>query len=172
MRTHLKLVPVGPKPQPRAATVQERVTFEPTHSAINFEDILRLTGGKAKSDKDDPVVFQGQVEFQMRQLIAKYGFDRLPLTYGELFGLINYCDGLEAASGKDTFPPEELKLWQTGSLAVWARNYPDRVEAATLYCQDDLPALQALHRREATLQRLGDEFVEGQAEDEAEDDDI
>ena len=178
MRTSLKLVPTTAAPKrratkPRAPTVQERVLFEPADPFPNFEEILRLTGGSAANgDKTDPVVFQGAVELQMRRFIAKYGFDRLPLTYGELRGLLHYCDGLEAASGKDILPPKEWALWQEGSLPVWERYYPDTLEAVKLYCKDNLPALLALHRKEGTLERLGREFVEFENEEFALDDEL
>lgn len=109
----------------------------------------------ANGDKNDPVVFSGAVEAQMRKLVADYGFDRLPLTYGELQGLVEYCHDLDSATGRWMFDTDdERRVWQ-GDFKVWRKHRPHLFPAVELYAEGNLEALRQLHRREDTLTRLG-----------------
>ena len=102
-------------------------------TALNFDEIIRLMGDSAANgDNADPVVYEGESEIQMRRMIAKYGFDRLPLTYGEMQGLIHYSDHLELITGRRSFPPSEQVMWQQGSFRVTRRLHPEIIPAAIL----------------------------------------
>lgn len=140
---------------------QERLQQERGSPRVNIEEVLRLTGGSAANgDNSDPVVFQGLAETQMRAYIAHYGFERMPLTYGELQGLLDYCDDLDSITGRYMFTSElERKLWQS-DYSVWRKHRPHMFPAAELYAAGDLDALKALHRREDTLTKIGKMFRE------------
>ena len=114
----------------------------------------------ANGDKNDPVVFSGGVEAQMRAVIARYGFDRLPLTYGELYGLLDYADALDSATGMDMFDNEaDRKAWQ-GDFKVWRKHWAQLFPAIPLYAAHDLAGLRTLHQQEGTLTQLGLNFDE------------
>lgn len=153
----LKLV----KNPPRKKTIEEQMQQEPEREALRLQDVIRLMGDSAANgDKNDPVVFSGVVETQMRQVIAQYGFERLPFTYGELFGLLDYCDALDCASGINVFPTEHLAIWQEKSFQSYRRARPELFPAVELFAAQDLEALKKLHRDEDTLKKLGRKFSE------------
>jgi hypothetical protein len=163
MKKILKLVPASkPKTAPKKKlSAAEEILLAPMDPGLNFDEITRLMGGSAANgDKNDPVVFQGTAELQMHQLIAKYGFERFPFTYGELFGLCEYCNELEAITGRRSCPPKEQVLWQFGSFRVWGRTKPEILPAARLYADDDIAGLARLHTRDDTLTQLGKDFKE------------
>lgn len=140
---------------------QERLQQERGSPRVNIEEVLRLTGGSAANgDNNDPVVFQGLAEAQMRAYIAHYGFTRMPLTYGELQGLLDYCDDLDSITGRYMFATEEdRKRWQ-GDYSVWRKHRPHMFPAAQLYAAGNLAELKSLHQREDTLTKLGKQFRE------------
>lgn len=145
--------------KPPKQSVEEILT--PIKDDLSFEGITRLMGDSAANgDNTDPVVYEGESEIQMRRMTAKYGFDRLPLTYGELQGLIKYTDKLELITGRRSFPADEQAIWQQGSFRVSKRLHPEIIPAATLYAADDIAGLKALHTREDTLKVLGKKFRE------------
>lgn len=129
----------------------------PAPTEIDFSDVLRLMGDSAANgDNNDPVVFQGRVETQMRALIAKYGFERLPLTYGELAGLMEYCNELDSAAGFGMFSDQRsLRAWQRNSLDTWGEDLPEMLPAKSLYMSGELAALTTVHREQDTLTQLG-----------------
>ena len=146
---------------PRKPTVAERVRHEPDLAQLRLGDVIRLMGDSAANgDKNDPVVFTGTVEAQMRQVIARYGFERLPLTYGELYGLLDYCEELDSATGAFMPVAADQLLWQKSSFKTWRKHSPHLMPAIELYAAKDVRGLHDLHRREDTLARLGREFRE------------
>ncbi len=96
----------------------------------------------------------------MRQVATRYGFDRLPATYGELFALFEYCDSLDAASGVGMRPKDQLGEWQAASFVVWRRKSPELMPAIELYCAGEIAGLRALHLQEDTLAMLGRRYLE------------
>lgn len=142
-------------------SAQEKLTQERGSPRVNIEEVLRLTGDSAANgDKNDPVVFQGLAESQMRTYIAHYGFNRMPLTFGELQGLMDYCDDLDTITGQFMFDnPAERKLWQS-DFGIWRKYRPDMFPAVELYASGNLEALCALHATEDTLTKLGKQFRE------------
>jgi hypothetical protein len=152
---------VSIKPIPTPSNVEEPVSVEPQQSAVDFKEVLRLIGsGAVIGDTSSAVVFTERSELLMRQVVARYGFDRLPATYGELLGLFEYCDSLDAASGVGMRPQDQLSEWQAGSFVVWRRKDPDLMPAIELYCAGAIAGLRALHRQEDTLTTLGRKYLE------------
>lgn len=156
-----------PKKAPSKMTPEELLAQEPPRAALRLQDVVRLMGDSAANgDKNDPVVFSGAVEVQMRQVVGQYGFERLPFTYGELFGLLDYCDALDCASGVNVFPSEHLALWQEHSFKSYRRARPELFPAVELFAAQDLEALKKLHRDEDTLTKLGRKFKEFEHDEE------
>lgn len=152
---------VSIKPVAKPSNTEQRVSAEPRPSAVDFNEILRSIGGAAGiGDTSGALVFTEQSELQMRQVVARYGFERLPATYGELFGLFEYCDSLDAASGVGMRPKDQLAEWQAASFVVWRRKNPALMPAIELYCAGKIEALRALHVQEDTLTTLGRKALE------------
>lgn len=143
------------------SSIEERVTRGGALQDLRLEDVVRLMGDSAANgDKNDPVVFSGLIEVQMRALLPRYGFERLPLTYGELYGLLDYVEALNAACGTDMFDTkEEHRAWQ-GNLDVWRKHWPELFPALDLYAKSDIKGLLDYHRENDTLTKLGREFNE------------
>ncbi len=128
---------------------------------VDFREVLRLVQSSAVSaDGAQSIDFGGRSERLMRDVIARYGFDRLPATYAELYGLFEYCDSLDAASGMGMRPKDQLREWQEASFVVWRKKKPELMPAIELYCAEDIEGLRSLHEREDTLTALGRRFLE------------
>jgi hypothetical protein len=142
----------GPAPAPPGAA--------PRPSAVTFRDVMRVLGSAgAGEDVSAPVSFNAESDALMRPLLARYGFERLPATHAELFGLFEYCDSLDAASGLGMRPREELAEWQAASFEVWGRKKPQLLPAMRLFCAGDIDALRALHLEQDTLAALGRDYL-------------
>lgn len=140
--------------------------------AMPFEEVVRLTGGSAANgDNSDPIVLQGGALQCAQEWLERFGFDRLPATYGELMGMYDYCMELEVLSGFDSVAPELLSQWQDAHLKVQAQYDPDKLEPLQLYIKQDIVALRAYHVANDTLTKLGrnyDEFSHEFVEDDSE----
>lgn len=137
----------------------------PRQAAVAFREVMRLQdgGGAALRDLSVAVAFTPEAEALVRQVLARYGFERLPATYGELFALFEYCDCLDAASGIGMRPDGELAEWQAASFVVWRRKSPQLMPAIELHCAGEIDALRELHRREDTLAALGRAYLQAEA---------
>lgn len=132
----------------------------PRQAAVAFREVMRLLGpGAGLRDAAGPVALPAEAEAVVRGVLARYGFERLPATFGELFALFEYCDCLDAASGVGMRPDSELAEWQAASFVVWRRKSPHLMPAIELHCAGDVDALRALHRREDTLAALGRAYL-------------
>jgi hypothetical protein len=152
---------VGIKPISKPANSEQPVSAEPRQSAVDFKEVLRLIGGApVTGDVSGAVAFTEPSERLMRQVTTRYGFDRLPATYGELFALFEYCDSLDAASGVGMRPKDQLDEWQAASFVVWRRRNPDLMPAIELFCAGEIEALRTLHLQEDTLTALGRKYLE------------
>ncbi len=118
-----------------------------------------LGSAAAGQDISAAVQFNQDSDPPMRQVLARYGFERMPATYAELFGLFEYCDCLDAASGVGMRPRAELADWQAASFVVWQRKSPHLMPAIELYCAADTDGLRALHREQDTLTALGHDYL-------------
>lgn len=133
----------------------------PRQSAVAFRELLRHLGdGAALGAAGAAISFNAQAEALMRGVLARYGFERLPATHGELLALFEYCDSLDAASGVGMRPDGELAEWQAAAFVVWRRKSPQLMPAIELYCAGDIDALRALHRAQDTLTSLGRDYLE------------
>jgi hypothetical protein len=158
-KPRLTVVPSNP-----ADPIAAAVSAEPAMFDINMSEVLHLTGGSAANgDKNDPVVLQGSAEAQMRRVIGEFGFDRLPLTLGELHGLLDYCLRLDSIAGNH-MPAKSRESWKETSLEVCAEYEPAHLEAAKLYCAGDKEGLLRLHRERDTLKQLGRDWKQFEGE--------
>ncbi len=150
-----------PDAQPIAWPTGARRAAAPVvrQAAATLREILRALAPDPRMVPTDAVSFGPETEPVMRVVLARYGFERLPATWAELFGLFEYCDCLDAASGIGMRPPEQLAAWQAASFEVWRRKRPDLMPAIERFCAGDVDGLKALHRAEDTLACLGREYL-------------
>jgi hypothetical protein len=141
--------------------VEAALTPSPSDVFIDLSECLRLVGGSAANgDNTDPIVLQGDAELKFRRLIAMFGFDRLPFTYGEAHGLLDYCQRIDSAAGISTMEPHCLEIWQQAGFRLFEVAFPHLLPALKLFCKGDLAGLRALHKAEDTLARLGKAYWE------------
>lgn len=147
---------VSIKPVPTEAQREALPAAGHPQSAVEFRELMRLISTtQLIDDASTQVVFTPECESIVRRVTARYGFDRLPATYGELFGLFEYCDSLDAASGVGIRPKDELLEWQAASFEVWRRKQPEMMPAIERFCAGEIEALLDLHCGADTLTRLG-----------------
>lgn len=146
--------PVGP-----AADARRTGTTVVRPAAPVLREILRVLAPDPTSAPTTAVAFGPQTEPLVRTVLERYGFARLPATWAELFGLFEYCDSLDAASGTGMCAPDQLASWQSASFEVWRRKRPDLMPAIERFCAGDIDGLKALHRDEDTLTRLGRDYL-------------
>jgi len=124
---------------------------------IDFNNIIRH--GKSAADTDK-ISYIGTSELVARRLIAHFGFDRLPSTWGELNGMLDYCKHLWMSSG-DKFVAKELIIdWQMVGRNIELKLAPWRVPALDAYVANDIEKLRAIHIADRTLERLGIQWKE------------
>jgi len=133
----------------------------PDEADFDFSEVLRLTGDSGgKHDNSNAVVLQGRAELKMRQIIARFGFDRLPYSFGELHGIMDYCDSLKVFAGDDFVSADLKAVWQDGSRTLIEQKFPQLLSAFTLYCKGDVDGLHMLHKSDDTLTKLGVDYHE------------
>lgn len=149
-------------PQPIALPTNSRRGPGPElrQAGVVFREIVRALSPDPRSNpQTTPVAFGDATEPLIRGVLARYGFERLPATLAELYGLFEYCDILDAASGVGMRPPDQLADWQAASFEVWRRKKPELMPAIERFCGGDLDGLKSMHSREDTLARLGREYL-------------
>jgi hypothetical protein len=134
-------------------------TESPRLFDIDFTQITRLKGDVANGDNMDPVVYSGDAELAICRLAEHYGFDRLPLTWGELNGVLDYCEILWLAAGGG-IPSESIMLWQASARKADIKNQPWRVPAFDAYIAGDIEKLRSIHVAERTIERVAAEWKE------------
>lgn len=142
-----------------AQDIKRQLNSPPEGFDIDFRDIAQLTEGAANESNDNPVVVSGHAELALRRLTARFGFDRLPRTYGELNGLLDYCFQLQHYASLDTPADEMTRIWRDAARKVLAAHCASLLRAFELVVAGDLAGLRELHRRENTLERLGREYT-------------
>lgn len=129
---------------------------------FDLSGCVRLLGENPDvRDNNDPTVLSGATELGFRKLIAAYGFDRLPLTYGEVEGLTDYVELLwigEESKGVKHVPG--LATPQESFLKVLERKLPWMVTPAKLFYAGDIAGLRAYHKENDTLTQLGLNYKE------------
>jgi hypothetical protein len=114
---------------------------------IDLTQIAHLDGGQ--------VIYSGSAEASMRRLIMQFGFNRLPATWSELNGLVDYCKYLWIASGEQFVPVDLIPDWQRTGRNIDLRLAPWRVPAFDAYVANDLEKLRHIHVADNTLERIG-----------------
>jgi hypothetical protein len=155
---------------PSAMTPAQRALAPKAQDILDmpFDEVVRCRSdhGAANGSRDDPIVLQGNALTVAQAWVERYGFDRLPATYGELMGMHDYCMELEVLSGFDSVAPELRPSWQASALRVQAQYSPHKLEPLRLYIDQDLAGLRRYHTEQGTLSKLGkayDEFAEDAA---------
>jgi len=121
-----------------------------------FSDLVRLLDSHhLEGGCSGQLTFHGASILAMRRILERYGFELPPLAVSELYGLLEYCDRLDAIAGTGVFAPEQLKQWQwlADSLEC-GRVAPGRL-AIALHTAGDTQGLRRLHREQGTLVQLG-----------------
>lgn len=133
---------------------------EVRQAGVVFREIVRALAPDPRCNpQTESVTFDESTEPLLRGVLARYGFERMPATLAELYGLFEYCDILDAAAGVGMRPPDQLAEWQAASFEVWRRKKPALMPAIECFCTGDADGLKALHRAEDTLARLGREYL-------------
>jgi hypothetical protein len=129
----------------------------PTFLNPLFSDLFQATGVRMEhACEADPVRFGAAARARFRPILRQYGFDRLPRTLGELCGLFDYCDRLDAITGVGVFEAEMRARWQQLTFELSARRagMPHRA-AVELYRRGETSALLAWHTEQDVLTQVG-----------------
>ena len=121
-----------------------------------LSDLARLLSPvDAADDCSSELMFEGVSHRAMRQILDRYGFDLPPIDVGELYGLLDYCDRLDAMTGNGVFSAQQILQWKLLSEGLNRNAVSPGHRAIRLYAMGDLNGLRRLHRRQNTLARLG-----------------
>lgn len=132
---------------------------EPDYVNPLFGQLLRLLDVPvAVHTLGHALAFDDRTAPQMRRILTRYGFDLPPLTLAELLGLLDYCDRLDALTGRGLLAEHQQATWQQLSLRLGPSGRGPSRTALALYARGDLAALRTLHRTEDTLVRLGRDY--------------
>jgi hypothetical protein len=118
--------------------------------ALRILSVAQLAQGDSQQ-----VTFDDASIVVMRQILARYGFDLPPLTSDELYGLLEYCDRLDALTGACSFGTDQLSQWRGLSAGLDRGDLSPGRRAIDLYSQGDTRGLRRLHQELRTLVRLG-----------------
>ena len=139
---------------------QAQLATDPTNLFdIDFSQVTRLKSNVANGDASDPVVYTGSAELAMRKLVAHFGFDRLPLTWGELNGFLDYCHAMHWFTGVG-IPNSSLVLWKACAREVVQEYWAWRLDAFDAYASGEISRLLEIHVQQETLKRLACSFRE------------
>lgn len=123
---------------------------------INRNDITRQA--VSEDSNQDVIFFDASAASIVSAVFAKFGFDRLPTTLAEFEGTIALCGfylslwlGCRGAilDLNDTHP----------SIAMVKEIYPEKLDAARAYLNQDIKLLSIIHERETWMKKAGEEFV-------------
>jgi hypothetical protein len=120
----------------------------PPFLEIDFKRIIRHGGRGGK------IAYRGENELRMRRAINHFGFDRIPTTWNELNGLLEYCKHLWMASGQNAVPPELIHDWRKTGRNIDLKLNPWRVPAFDAYIAGDIDKLRAIHAVDITIEWL------------------
>jgi hypothetical protein len=144
-------------PAPQAA--QQASPGEPEYLNPLFTELIRLLGVSLTLDRlASPVTFDDAAALKMRRILARYGFDLPPLTLGELYSLFEYCDRLDAITGKASFARHQQAQWRQLTFALGCGDRTPCQRALDMYANGDMQGLRALHREQGTLAQLGRQY--------------
>lgn len=122
---------------------------------IDMDQVIHLRNEVTANDSpSDPVVSSGKAELQLRRLIARFGFNRLPMTIGEFHGLLDYCYMLFTVNGEIHSDAEIQAVWRETAIPIYIEYHPDYKDAILLYCAGNLEALKSFHTENGILEKL------------------
>ena len=129
---------------------------EPVHVDSGFAEVLRLLGASYDvPELTDPIAYNDPGVAALQRVLDRFGFERRPDTFAELYGLLEYCDRLTALSGVGVVHPIDLRAWQARSFLLLPADDSQYRRAAELFCSGDLDSLRAWHREPDALHRIG-----------------
>lgn len=179
VHTEAAPVPAGSRPTPGAAPPVRRLeelskaerllrsTPDSPLDSFPWEHISVVRDEDQPPTNDSIAFASGPAEVRLRQIIAAFGFPRMPQTYGELRGLLDYCALLETAAGFTVHEnPKDLEICHRTAFRVMTKYHPGYVMPFQLFINRDIEGLRAWHTREGLLERLGREFEPDADEDE------
>ncbi|HEY8102646.1 MAG TPA: hypothetical protein VIF82_18050, partial [Burkholderiaceae bacterium] len=143
--------------------IQGRLPQLPDVLNIDLAQITRIHENAVRGGGSDPIFIKGKVALAMRRLIACFGFERLPVTWGELNGMLDYCKYLWMASGDQFVPADLIPDWQKISRNIDLQFAPWRIPAFDAYIANDIDKLRRIHLADKTIERLGAEWQELQS---------
>ncbi|MEB2319634.1 MAG: hypothetical protein OZ935_13345 [Pseudomonadota bacterium] len=129
----------------------------PADCRIDYSCVYHLEKDATDAGPSTPVVIDWSTRTTLSNLMARFGFRQEPYTYGELFGLVAYCEELYQAAGCH-LPYDEQKAWRRASLKKVSRFGSEFTTALRLYTSAPIQELTAHHTRSRTLVRLGREY--------------
>jgi hypothetical protein len=124
---------------------------------------VTLYSDAANDESEAPVVFSGDSEVEMRQLVGELKLDRMPMTMAEYAGVVEYCDHLFEASGKYFSIYEKLRKKNSPILSGLHKSridsaklrYPHWAEPMALFFAEKHDELKAHHRKYQFVEYLG-----------------
>jgi len=130
---------------------------EPVHLNPVFGEVLDVLGLRVSScDESERLTLNPQARRMLEPVLRRYGFERRPRTVGELCGLFEYCDRLDALTGIGIFQSALLEQWQQLAFDLCAqRSGPPDLTAIELYRRGAIDELRAYHQDQATLTVVG-----------------
>ena len=156
--TALKLVA-----KPKKTRAEEILSRNTEEFEFDETEVLRLMGGSAANgDKNDPIVFQGNADRLIRKMVAQYGFDRLPATYGEFQGMQDYCARLDITKGTGIVSKNRESDWSVGGIKMWEESGPTKKykPVGAWYCAGKLDEIRAFNIAHNVMTQLGKDFNE------------
>jgi hypothetical protein len=133
----------------------------PSFLEIDFKRIIRHGGRGGK------IAYRGDNELKMHRAINHFGFERIPTTWNELNGLLEYCKHLWMAAGQNAVPPDLINDWRKTGRNIDLKLNPWRVPAFDAYIAGDIEKLRAIHATDITLDRLAEQWRQRQIQREA-----
>jgi hypothetical protein len=143
----------------RETATQGLLPTSPGLFDIDFNQVTRLKGDVANGDNADVVVYAATAELAMRRLIAHFGFNRLPLTWAELNGVLEYCENFWYANGGG-MPVQYAESWRRSARKVELECLPWRIPALDAYVAGDIETLRKIHAADKTIERVAAEWKE------------
>lgn len=129
---------------------------EPVHVDIDFAEVLTLLGASHDGPElTDKIGYDEAGAASLRRVLDRFGFERRPDTFGELYGLLDYCDRLTVISGVGVVHQNDLRAWQARSFLLLRAETSLYRRAAELFCIGDLEGLRKWHRNPDALRLLG-----------------
>lgn len=129
---------------------------EPVYVEVEFADLLRLLVSAHNGPELKDIVDYSELgKVGLQRVLDRFGFERRPHTFAELYGLLEYCDRMSTISGIGVVHPNELRAWRAQSFLLLSATRPPYRRAVELFCLGDLDGLRLWHRDTDTLAQVG-----------------